>query len=240
MRAIISEEVFSRVRQKRLVATVVIDDIDTTLPLAHTLLDAGIGCIELTLRTDYAIEAIKMIRRKIPEMLVGAGTVLTADQIQMVKDVGGHFAVSPGLNRSVLEKSLDAGLPFAPGVCTPSEIECALSYNQRYLKFFPSEFLGGTKYLECIAAPYTHKGISFIPFGGINESNFLKYLEQDCVFAVGGSWLVPRRKVFEGDWTYIKKCCELAVNKIRAVNKIPINSVILSKQHVKKEEIESV
>lgn len=211
----LSEKTFEKVQQQQVVATVVVADIHKALPLAQTLLETGIGCIELTLRTDCAIKAIELISRELPEMLIGAGTVLTTEQAQMVKDAGGQFAVSPGLNIRVLEKSLAIDLPFAPGVCTPSDIETALEFNLKYLKFFPSEPLGGIKYLKCMAAPYMHRGIKFMPLGGINENNFTEYLKQDYIFAVGGSWLAPSGKISDGNWNSIKELCNATVSKIK-------------------------
>ncbi|AQQ08543.1 Putative KHG/KDPG aldolase [Sedimentisphaera cyanobacteriorum] len=208
------ENVFKELESERVVATVVIDDKDNAAGLAETLLEAGMNSIELTLRTDEAIEAIKVIKNKYPQMLVGAGTVLTREQVRQAADAGAEFAVSPGLNPEVVEEAMKAGLPFAPGVCTPSDVEQALSYNCKHLKFFPAEPLGGIKYLKSMSAPYRHTGISFFPLGGINADNFTDYLKQDYVFAAGGSWLAPREAISKGEWKLISDLCKDAKNRL--------------------------
>ena len=202
-----TENTFQRIERERIVATVVIDDIDKATGLAETLLEAGMKSIELTLRTDCALDAISIISDNYPEMLVGAGTVLTNDQLRRAADAGAAFAVAPGFNPAVVEEALKVGLPFAPGVCTPSDVERALSYNCKYLKFFPAEPLGGIKYLTSMAAPYLHLGIGFFPLGGINAGNFIDYLNQPYVTAVGGSWLAPREAISNGDWKLISDLC---------------------------------
>lgn len=217
MENLITNHIFEEIRNKRVVATVVIDDIDNALPLAETMYNAGMGCIELTLRTDCAVRAIELISRKFPQVLIGAGTVLTAEQAGQVKDAGAQFAVAPGLNPAVVEESLRIGLPFSPGVCTPSEIERALGYGCKYLKFFPSEPLGGIKYLKCMAAPYMHTGIGFIPLGGIGADNFIEYLKQDYIVAIGGSWLAVREMIAAKNWTGISKLCKEAASRLSQI-----------------------
>ncbi len=202
-----TNNIFEQIRNKRIVATVVIDDVDNVLPMAETMYNAGMSCIELTLRTDCALKAIELISRKLPNILIGAGTVLTIEQLRQVKDAGAQFAVAPGLNPAVVEESLKIGLPFSPGVCTPSEIEQALGYGCKCLKFFPAEPLGGIKYLKCMAAPYMHTGISFIPLGGIGADNFIEYLKQDYIAAVGGSWLATRELIAAKNWARISELC---------------------------------
>ncbi|ARN56955.1 bifunctional 4-hydroxy-2-oxoglutarate aldolase/2-dehydro-3-deoxy-phosphogluconate aldolase [Sedimentisphaera salicampi] len=208
------EDIFQRIKQERIVATVVIDDLDKVPALAETLLEAGMSSIELTLRTDCGVDAISVISREYPEMLVGAGTVLSCGQVRQVAEAGAEFAVAPGFNPAVAEEAVKAGLPFAPGVCTPSDVEQALSCNCKYLKFFPAEPLGGIKYLKSMAAPYLHLGIGFIPLGGINAENFTHYLSQPYITAVGGSWLAPRQAISKGDWKLISNLCKEAKNRL--------------------------
>lgn len=212
-------EIFDRIKRERIVATVVIDDLANASPLAQTLSQASLNCIELTLRTDCALDVIKTIAYKHPEMLVGAGTVLTPEQVREVKDAGAAFAVSPGLNPAVVEEAIKVGLPFAPGVCTPSEVEKALSYGCKTLKFFPSEPLGGIKYLKSMAAPYFHTGIGFIPLGGVNVGNFVEYLKQKFIVAVGGSWLAPRDSIALGNWQHISNLCNEAAKFLEEFEK---------------------
>ncbi len=209
-----SGKIFDRMRREQIVVTVIIDDIDNALPLAETMSNAGLGCIELTLRTDCALDVIKLISREFPQMLIGAGTVLTTEQVRQVRDAGAQFAVAPGLNPKVVEAAVKAGLPFSPGVCTPSDIESALGLGCKHLKFFPSEPLGGIKYLKCMAAPYLHTGIDFIPLGGIGADNFIEYLKQAYIAAVGGSWLASREMISAKNWTCIDKLCVEAKSRL--------------------------
>ena len=214
---ILQKKIFDRIRQERIVATVVIDDIDNVLPLAETMCKAGLSCIELTLRTDCAVKAIEQVSRKFPQVLIGAGTVLTTEQVRQVKDAGAQFAVAPGLNPVVVEEAMRLGLPFSPGICTPSEIEKALTYGCKCLKFFPAEPLGGIKYLKCMAAPYMHTGISFIPLGGIGADNFIEYLKQDYIAAIGGSWLATRELIAAKSWTRITDLCTEAKSRLSQI-----------------------
>ncbi len=144
----------NRLHRAGVIAVLVIDDADDAVPLARALITGGVDCIELTLRTPIAIDAMKRIRVEVPEMFVGAGTVLTPEQVNEVKAAGAAFGVAPGMNPRVVAEARRIGLPFAPGICTPTDIELALEQDCRLLKFFPSEPSGGLAYLRSIAAPY--------------------------------------------------------------------------------------
>lgn len=185
-------EVFSKIEECGIVAVLIIDDEKHATSVAQALLDGGVTCMELTLRTDAALGSLEAIRRNIPEMLAGIGTVLTPEQVTQVNDSGAAFAVAPGLNRRVVEAAQQAGLPFAPGIVTPSDMELALELGCRDTKFFPAEPSGGLNYLATLAAPYNHLGVRYIPLGGVNEQNMSEYLGSPLVLAVGGSWLAPR------------------------------------------------
>lgn len=214
-----SNSLATRLRVEKLVAVVVVDEVQAAVPLARALLEGGVSAMELTLRTPAAFDALAAIRRECPEMLVGLGTVLTAEQATRAAAAGAVFAVSPGFNPEVVRAAHTAGLPFAPGVATPSDIEAALAVGCRLLKFFPAEPLGGIHYLQAISAPYAHLGIEFLPLGGLDEHNFLSYLALGNVPAVGGSWLAPRDLIRKGDWAVITqnakraraRLCEQAV-----------------------------
>lgn len=214
MESLEPDNVFRVIRRERIIATVVIDDIETALPLAKTFVDSGIRCVELTLRSDAAIESIRRIVTAFPELLVGAGTVLNIEQLLQVSRAGAAFAVAPGFNPRVVTKAMEIGLPFAPGVCTPSDIENALEYKCKVLKFFPAEPLGGLKYLKSTIAPYLHLGISFVPLGGVTHDNFCNYLKEDFILAVGGSWLAPRNMIAEQNWQGIKRNCDAAISSL--------------------------
>jgi 2-dehydro-3-deoxyphosphogluconate aldolase/(4S)-4-hydroxy-2-oxoglutarate aldolase len=150
-------------------------------------------------------------------MLAGAGTVLTAGQVSEVKTGGADFAVAPGYNPEVLDASVKAGLPFAPGIATPSEIEGAVSRGCRILKFFHAEGMGGLGYLKCINSPYKFLNIRYIPLGGLNTGNMRAYLEAPEVIALGGSWLAPSKMIADNDWDGIAKNADEAVRILREV-----------------------
>lgn len=193
----------TRLHRTGVIAVLVIDDAADAAPLARALMAGGIDCIELTLRTPAALDALKCIRAKVPEMLVGAGTVLTPEQAKKVKAAGAAFGVAPGMNPRVVAEARRAGLPFAPGVCTPTDIELAIEQGCRLLKFFPSEPMGGLAYLRSVAAPFLHLGIQFIPLGGMSAANAEAYLREPTVLALGGSWLAPRELIQRKDWNGI-------------------------------------
>lgn len=160
---------------------------------------------------------LRRIRGEVPEMLAGAGTVLTPAQVEEVKNAGAEFVVSPGVNPRVLRAARDAGVPFAPGIVTPTDIEQALEFDCKMLKFFPAGPSGGLDYLKAIAAPYQHLGISFLPLGGINASNMSSHLEDSLVAAIGGSWLAPREAIREGRWDHITSLAKTAVETIKTL-----------------------
>jgi 2-dehydro-3-deoxyphosphogluconate aldolase/(4S)-4-hydroxy-2-oxoglutarate aldolase len=190
-------ELLDRIERCGVVAVLILDSAAHAVPLAKTLLDNGIDCMELTLRTDCALESLALITRDVPKMTAGIGTVLTTAQVKQVQEAGGAFAVAPGLNAKVVQAAQAANLPFAPGIVTPSDVELALELGCRELKFFPAEPSGGLNYLNSLAAPYQHLGMRYVPLGGVNEQNMTTYLSSPHVWAVGGSWLAPRDLIAE-------------------------------------------
>jgi len=203
MRDAFSPQLAARVERAGIVAVLIIEKESDAVPLAKALLEGGVDVMELTLRTPAALDALRAIRAEVPEMLAGVGTVLAPDQIDQVIDAGAAFAVSPGFNRRVVQTALEAGLPFAPGVATPSDIEAALECGCRLLKFFPCEPSGGLPFLKAMAAPYLHLGVRFIPLGGINAKNMAAYLADPLIAALGGSWLAPKEAIAAGDFEKI-------------------------------------
>jgi len=208
-----------RIRSAGIVAVLVIDDADDAVPLASTLLEGGIGAIELTLRTDAAIESVRRIRAEVPEMIVGVGTILTASQVDEVVAAGGAFGVAPGMNPSTVAAAKSAGLPFAPGVSTPTDIELAVASGCRLLKFFPCEPTGGLRFLQSIAAPFEHLGVKFIPLGGIDTTNADTYLDDPLIHAIGGSWLAPRQTIRAKNWTLIREHANRANQLLKRIRK---------------------
>ena len=185
------------------IAVLVVDEARNAVPLARALLAGGVAAMELTLRTGAAIDALKAIRQDVPEMLAGIGTILTPAQVEEAVKAGAAFGVAPGFNRRVVEAAQAHGLSFAPGICTPSDIEAALELNCRLLKFFPAETCGGIKHLESMAAPYLHLDLRYVPLGGVTARNMIGYLATPLVPAVGGSWLAKRDAIKAGDWAGI-------------------------------------
>ncbi len=198
------DPVFERLRESRVVAVVMIEDEADAVPLARALLAGGITAMELALRTDVALGSLKKIATEVPEIMVGAGTLLEKEQVAAAQDAGASCGVAPGTNVRILEAAEDTGLPFAPGIATPTDIESALGFGCRVLKFFPAEGMGGLDYLTSIAAPYRHLGLSYIPLGGVDEGNLQAYTSSPDVLAVGGSWLAPRSLLEAGDWAGIE------------------------------------
>ncbi len=200
-----NESLLSQLHRSGVVAVLVIDDPDDAVPAARALLAGGVGCMELTLRTPAAMESLKRILREVPEMIAGVGTILTPQQVGEAAAAGAAFGVAPGMNPRVVTEAKRASLPFAPGICTPSDIEAALECGCRVLKFFPSEPLGGIRYLKSIAAPYAHLGLRFIPLGGVDAGNAESYLREPNILALGGSWIAPRDLIRKRDWASIEQ-----------------------------------
>lgn len=198
-------DVLLLINEKRLMPVVVIDRAEDAPLLAEALLEAGLNIIEITLRTDAAIESIEVILNDFPEMIVGAGTVLDAGIIQRLVDIGVQFGVSPGLNDAVVDEARRLGLPFLPGVVTPTEVERALNLDLKLLKFFPAQQAGGPAYLKALAGPYANTGVRFIPLGGVNVENAADYLALPVVAAVGGSWFVSRELINAGSFGEITR-----------------------------------
>jgi 2-dehydro-3-deoxyphosphogluconate aldolase/(4S)-4-hydroxy-2-oxoglutarate aldolase len=180
--------VLEQIRLTGLVPVIAVQNADDAEPLARALLQGGLPSAEVTFRTAAAQEAIRRIAKAFPDMLLGAGTVLTVDQAKAASDYGAKYIVSPGLNPKVVEYCLRSSLPVTPGVTTPSDVEVALGLGLDVVKFFPAEASGGLVYLKALSGPYGN--VRFIPTGGIDESNLLAYLKFPKTLACGGSWMV--------------------------------------------------
>ena len=213
------EEWISISGRNPVIAVLVVDEVEDAVPLAESLLAGGIGAMELTLRTPAALDSLKLIRENVPDMTVGAGTVLTREQVNSVKAAGARFAVAPGLNRNVISEARDKSVLFAPGIATPSDIEAALELNCRVMKFFPAEPSGGLSYLKSMAAPYLHMGVRFIPLGGLDISNMRDWLSNPMVCSVGGSWIAPRDLIRNKEWDKIRARAEAAAEIASSIEK---------------------
>ncbi|MGL4205365.1 MAG: bifunctional 4-hydroxy-2-oxoglutarate aldolase/2-dehydro-3-deoxy-phosphogluconate aldolase [Aeromonadaceae bacterium] len=189
----------------------VIEQLEQALPMAEALLSGGISVFEVTLRTPVALSAISAICTAFPEVLVGAGTVLSPAHYDAAQRAGAQFAISPGSTPSLLQHALAGDIPLIPGVATPSEIMLALELGYSHLKFFPAEACGGVAALKAMAAPLA--GARFCPTGGIGPHNMESYLALPCVSCVGGSWMLPASSVAQGDWATVTALSRKAINQ---------------------------
>ena len=192
-----------------IVPVVVLDKPEYAEPLAKALCEGGLPCAEVTFRTAAAEESIRIMSEKFPNMLVGAGTVLTTEQVDRAVNAGAKFIVSPGLNPEVVKYCVDKNIPVTPGTCNPSDIETAISLGLDVVKFFPAEAAGGLAMIKAMAAPYVN--MKFMPTGGINAKNVNEYLAFDKIIACGGSWMVNKALVNAGEFDKIKEMTTEAV-----------------------------
>lgn len=200
--------------RRRVIPVIEIDDAVNAEPLAEALLNGGIDVIEITFRTPAAQQAIKRISKSFPDMLLGAGTVLSREDADRAVDAGASFGLAPGVNAEVVKRFQASGGLFIPGVMTPSEVELGLGLGCNLLKFFPAELAGGTAMLKALTGPYESRGVRFCPAGGISGENMLAYLALPIVAMVGGSWLATKEQVAAGDWTAITRQVREAIVRI--------------------------
>jgi 2-dehydro-3-deoxyphosphogluconate aldolase / (4S)-4-hydroxy-2-oxoglutarate aldolase len=208
-----ADEALQRLRETRVVPVIVIDDPDDAVPLARALIAGGLTCAEITFRTPRAGEALRRIAAEVPDMFVGAGTVLTPEQAKAAREAGAQFIVAPGFGPRTVDYCLEQGLPVYPGICTPTEVEAALEKGLTTLKFFPAEQSGGLAFLKAIAGPYV--GVNFMPTGGINASNIASYLSFNRIVACGGSWMAPTEWIAAKQFDRIRDESRRAVDAAR-------------------------
>jgi 2-dehydro-3-deoxyphosphogluconate aldolase/(4S)-4-hydroxy-2-oxoglutarate aldolase len=211
-----------RLRRIGVVPVITIPKVDAAVPLVEALAAAGLDCAEITLRTACGVAAIGEVRGALPNILVGAGTVLTAGQAEEAIDAGAQFIVTPGFMPRVTAVCLERKVPIFPGVMTPTEIGMALDAGLSDLKFFPSEAAGGLATLRALAGPFPT--VRFIPTGGIGPGNVASYLREPTVLAVGGSWMIRTDLLESGDWATVRDMAERAVAIVRDVRGDPAGS----------------
>lgn len=192
-----------RLSQIRIVPVLVLEEECSGLKMCEILLECGLPAAEITFRTKAAAGIIEKAAARFPELYLGAGTILNCDDLHRAFDAGAKFAVAPGFNPTVVREAVKNGFAFAPGVCTPSEIEQAMELGCRFLKFFPAEAAGGVNMLKSLVAPYRHLGIRFMPTGGVSTENVKNYLAIKEVAAVGGTWLGKADLIAAGEWEKI-------------------------------------
>lgn len=207
--------IIERAQQLGIIPVVAIPKIEHALPLAEALLEGGLPCAEITFRTDAAAESIAQIKQRFPEILLGAGTVLTVEQVDAALNAGAEFIVSPGSNPTTIDYCQQRGVTIFPGVCTPTEIELNLENGISVMKFFPAEPAGGVKFLKAICAPY--KDVRFIPTGGIDAKNIGDYLALPQVVACGGSWMVKPELLNENNFVEVKRLTAEAVELVKNI-----------------------
>ena len=188
-----------------IVPVVVLDRAEDAVPTARAMLAGGIGVMEITFRTDAAADSIRAVAREVPEMLVGAGTVINLEQAKLAVDCGARFIVSPGYDEETVAWCVEQGVPVTPGCVTPTEIMMAKKHDLKVVKFFPANVYGGLKALKSLSGPFV--GMKFIPTGGVNNDNIAEFLAAPFVHAVGGSWTVPKAAVASGDFEQITRLC---------------------------------
>lgn len=203
-------EMLTKIQKMGIVPVVKLDDAKDAVPLAKALCEGGLPCAEITFRTAAAEESIRLMRQAYPDMLIGAGTVLTTEQVDKAVGAGATFIVSPGLNPKVVRYCVDKNIPITPGCANPSDIEAAIELGLEVVKFFPAEAAGGLAMIKAMAAPYVN--MKFMPTGGINAKNLISYLDFNKIIACGGSWMVNDELVKAGDFEKIRQLTREAVN----------------------------
>lgn len=198
-----------------LLPAVTLEDADSGLRVAEALLKGGLQIMEVTFRTQATASAITAIAKEFPEMHIGAGTILTTDQLMEAKETGAQFGLAPGFNQQITDKALELDFPFIPGVSTPSEIERALASGFKLLKLFPAGCLGGAHYIRKLEGPYLHTGFRLLPMGGINASNVNDYIAQTSVQAAGGSWLAPKELIANKQFKKITMIVRQSLEQVR-------------------------
>lgn len=213
--------IFDQLSHYGIVPVIALEDAAAALPLADALIAGGLPVAEITFRTAAARDTIAAMAAARPDMLVGAGTVLTGSQLEAAHAAGAQFALSPGLDAAVLDHAARLGLPFAPGIMTPSDLQAALKAGCRMVKFFPAMPAGGPTMLKNIAAPYAHTGIGFNPTGGVTPDTLADWLALPEVRAVGGTWIATRADIAAGNWDRITENARAAVARVAELRAKP-------------------
>ena len=208
-------EMEQRLEEYGVVPVVVLKDTKDAIPLADALIEGGLSCAEVTFRTDAAEESIRLMSEKYPEMLVGAGTVLTIEQVERAVKAGAKFVVSPGFDPEIVDYCLDKNIPVFPGCITPSEVAQAVKRGLKVIKFFPAEQAGGVAMIKAMGAPYTM--VKFMPTGGISAKNLSEYLSCSNIVCCGGSWMVKGDLITEGKFDEITALTKEAVELVKSI-----------------------
>lgn len=211
------KDITERFEKLGVVPVVVLEDAKDAVPLATALVEGGLPCAEVTFRTEAAEESIRLMTEQFPEMFVGAGTVLTVEQVDAAVRAGAKFIVSPGFDAEIVDYCLKNEIPVFPGCISPSEVAQAVKRGLKVVKFFPAEPAGGISMIKAMAAPYT--GLKFMPTGGINAKNLGEYLSCDKIVCCGGSWMVKGELVKTGEFNKIRQLTEEARRLVDSIRK---------------------
>lgn len=206
--------IVERIEKAKIIPVIALQNAQDAVALCKALKAGGLEVAEVTFRTAAAREALKIVASEFPEFALGAGTVTTIDELEAAKEAGAQFAVAPGLNPKIVKRAQEIGLPFFPGIATPSDIEAALDLGLTLLKFFPAGNLGGPKMIKALSGPYGHRGVQFIPTGGVSLDNVVEYLSLPTVPAVGGSWIVAKDLLNGQQWDKVTELTAAALKKI--------------------------
>ena len=210
------DELIKKIEDIKIVPVVVLNDAENAKPLAKALCEGGLPCAEVTFRTGAAGESIRIMHEAYPEMIIGAGTVLTTKQVERAVSAGASFIVSPGFDPEIVDYCIEKSIPVFPGCITPSEIAQAVKRGLKVVKFFPAEQFGGVDTIKALAAPYV--GLKFMPTGGINAGNIKDYLECKSIIACGGSWMVKGNIIEAKEFERIKEMTITAVSLAKGDN----------------------
>ena len=208
-----NKELEERFYKIGVIPVIALDDAKDASPMGDALMKGGLPAAEVTFRTAAAVDTIKILKKEFPDMLVGAGTVLTTEQADRAIDAGAEFIVAPGLNPKVVKHVLDKGYPMSPGIATATEIEAALDLGLTFVKFFPAEANGGLPMIKALAGPYTN--VKYMPTGGVSAKNLADYLAYDKIVCCGGTWMVKKDLVSEGKFSEIEKMSKEAADIVK-------------------------
>ncbi|MCR5210920.1 MAG: bifunctional 4-hydroxy-2-oxoglutarate aldolase/2-dehydro-3-deoxy-phosphogluconate aldolase [Lachnospiraceae bacterium] len=208
-----NKELEERFYKIGVIPVIALDDAKDASPMGDALMKGGLPAAEVTFRTAAAVDTIKILKKEFPDMLVGAGTVLTTEQADRAIDAGAEFIVAPGLNPKVVKHVLDKGYHMSPGIATATEIEAALDLGLTFVKFFPAEANGGLPMIKALAGPYTN--VKYMPTGGVNAKNLADYLSYDKIVCCGGTWVVKKDLVSEGKFSEIEKMAKEAADIVK-------------------------
>lgn len=206
-------DVYKNIEQLKIIPVVIINNFSDSIPLGKALIKAGLPIIEVTFRTEGAVESIKLLSHELPELLVGAGTVLKIEQVTQAVNAGAQFIVTPGFNPKVVDFCVNNDITIIPGLNTPTMVEWALERGISIVKFFPADISGGPKMLKALAGPYP--SIKFIPTGGVNNDSMIEYLKLENVLAVAGSWIVKKDLIVAGKFDEITRLTKDAVSFLK-------------------------